>query len=122
MDGFASHESVVVMAATNRPDVLDPALTRPGRFDRQIMLDLPQRRARWDILRLHTQQVPLGDDVDLENLAARTIGFAGADLKNLVNEAALLAGRKGKSRVEALEFEEARDKITLGSECDEPMT
>jgi cell division protease FtsH len=122
MDGFAPHESVVVMAATNRPDVLDPALTRPGRFDRQITLDLPQKRARLDILRLHTQRVPLADDVDLENLAARTVGFSGADLKNLVNEAALLAGRRHKLQVEAIDFEQARDKIILGSERDEPLT
>jgi cell division protease FtsH len=122
MDGFAPHESVVVMAATNRPDVLDPALTRPGRFDRQIMLDLPQKRARLDILRLHTRRVPLADDVELENLAARTVGFSGADLKNLVNEAALLAGRRYKLRVEAIDFDQARDKILMGSERDEPMT
>ena len=122
MDGFAPHESVVVMAATNRPDVLDPALTRPGRFDRQITLDLPQKRARLDILRLHTQRVPLANDVDLENLAARTVGFSGADLKNLVNEAALLAGRRHQLQVEAIDFEQARDKIILGSERDEPLT
>jgi cell division protease FtsH len=122
MDGFAPHESVVVMAATNRPDVLDPALTRPGRFDRQITLDLPQKRARLDILRLHTQRVPLAADVDLENMAARTVGFSGADLKNLVNEAALLAGRRHKPQVEAIDFEQARDKIILGSERDEPLT
>jgi cell division protease FtsH len=122
MDGFEGHESVVVMAATNRPDVLDPALTRPGRFDRQIMLDLPQRQARLDILRLHTQHVPLSPDVDLENMAARTVGFSGAELKNLVNEAALLAGRQHRTQVLAIDFERARDKILLGSERDEPMT
>jgi cell division protease FtsH len=122
MDGFEGHESVVVMAATNRPDVLDTALTRPGRFDRQIMLDLPQRRARLNILRLHTQHVPLSLDVDLENLAARTVGFSGAELKNLVNEAALLAGRQHRTQVLAIDFERARDKILLGSERDEPMT
>jgi cell division protease FtsH len=122
MDGFAPHESVVVMAATNRPDVLDPALTRPGRFDRQIILDLPQKQARLDILRLHARKVPLADDVDLENLAARTVGFSGANLKNLVNEAALLAGRWYKPQVESIDFEQARDKILLGSERDEPIT
>jgi cell division protease FtsH len=122
MDGFEGHESVVVMAATNRPDVLDPALTRPGRFDRQIVLDLPQRQARLDILRLHTQHVPIAHEVDLENLAARTVGFSGAELKNLVNEAALLAGRQHRAQVLAIDFERARDKILLGSERDEPMT
>jgi cell division protease FtsH len=122
MDGFAPQESVVVMAATNRPDVLDPALIRPGRFDRQIMLDLPQKRARLEILRLHTQKVPLAEDVDLANLAARTVGFSGARLKNLVNEAALLAGRQHKSRVEMIDFDQARDKILLGTKRDEPIT
>jgi cell division protease FtsH len=122
MDGFAPHESVVVMAATNRPDVLDPALVRPGRFDRQITLDLPQRRARQEILLLHTQKVPLAADVDLDNLAARTVGFSGADLKNLVNEATLLAGRKRKQQVDAEDFDQARDKILLGSKRDEPIT
>ena len=122
MDGFAGHESVVVIAATNRPDVLDPALTRPGRFDRQVTLELPQRQARHDILRLHTQSVPLSPEVDLENLAARTVGFSGAELKNLVNEAALLAGRRHQSQVQAIDFERARDKILLGTERDEPIT
>jgi cell division protease FtsH len=122
MDGFEPHQSVVVMAATNRPDVLDAALTRPGRFDRQITLDLPQKRARHHILRLHTENVPLADDVDLQNLAARTVGFSGAELKNLVNEAALLAGRQGKQSVEADDFAQARDKILLGSQRDEPLT
>lgn len=122
MDGFAPHESVVVMAATNRPDVLDPALVRPGRFDRQITLDLPQRQARQHILQLHTRKVPLAEDVDLERIAAGTIGFSGADLKNLVNEAALLAGRHEKPRVDAEDFDQARDKILLGSARDEPMT
>jgi len=91
MDGFSPQESVVVMAATNRPDVLDPALVRPGRFDRRITLDIPQREARQKILETHTRKVPLADDVDLANLAERTVGLSGADLKNLVNEAALLA-------------------------------
>jgi cell division protease FtsH len=122
MDGFAPYESVVVMAVTNRPDVLDAALVRPGRFDRQITLDLPQKRARQEILRLHTQKVPLAADVDLDNLAARTIGFAGADLKNLVNEATLLAGRQYQRQVDADAFDQARDKILLGSKRDEPMT
>lgn len=122
MDGFAPHEAVVVMAATNRPDVLDPALTRPGRFDRQVTLDLPQKQARLAILRLHTRKIPLADDVDLENIASRTVGFSGADLKNLVNEAALLAGRSHKEQVHAQDIEQARDKILLGIERDEPIS
>ena len=88
MDGFAPYESVVVLAATNRPDVLDLALIRPGRFDRRVTLDLPQKEARRQILELHTKDMPLGDDVDLDMLAGATAGFAGADLKNLANEAA----------------------------------
>ena len=116
MDGFSPHVSVVVLAATNRPDVLDPALIRPGRFDRQITLDLPQRKARQEILEVHTRNVPLGPDVDLDLLARRTVGFSGAELKNLVNEAALLAARKEKSAVDAKDFEEGRDKILMGIE------
>ncbi len=114
MDGFAPHESVVVMAATNRPDVLDPALTRPGRFDRQITLELPQKQAREKIFKIHIRKVPVASDVDIGTLAARTVGFSGADIKNLVNEAALLAGRKGKTEVDAECFDEARDRILLG--------
>jgi len=116
MDGFSPHESVVVLAATNRPDVLDPALIRPGRFDRQITLELPQKRARKEILEVHTKQVPLAEDVGLEAIAAGTAGFSGADLKNLVNEAALLAARKEKKQVEAEDFEQAVDKIRMGIE------
>ena len=116
MDGFAPGEMVVVLAATNRPDVLDPALLRPGRFDRKITLDLPQRAARLQILEVHARDVPLADDVDLERLAARTVGFSGADLSNLVNEAALLAGRDHKPRVDSEAFDKARDKIVLGGE------
>jgi cell division protease FtsH len=119
MDGFEPHESVVVMAATNRPDVLDPALIRPGRFDRQITLELPQKKAREKILRIHTRHIPIARDVDLENLSARTVGFSGAELKNLANEAALLAGRKGEKEVDAKDFDEARDKILLGAEREE---
>ncbi len=119
MDGFERNESVVVMAATNRPDVLDPALTRPGRFDRRITLEFPQKGARKKILEIHTRHVPLDEDVNLENLAARTVSFSGADLKNLVNEAALLAGRKKKTSVNMQDFEEARDKILLGAEREE---
>jgi len=114
MDGFAPHESVVVMAATNRPDVLDPALVRPGRFDRRITLDMPQREARRKILQTHTRKVPLAEDVDLETLAERTVGLSGADLKNLVNEAALLAARQEKEKVAYDDFDQARDKILMG--------
>lgn len=116
MDGFSPHESVIVLSATNRPDVLDPALTRPGRFDRQITLEFPEKKAREKILKIHTQKVPLKKDVNLKNIAARTVGFSGADLKNLVNEAALLAGRKKKKRVSTQDFDQARDKILLGQE------
>jgi cell division protease FtsH len=122
MDGFAPHESVVVMAATNRPDVLDPALVRPGRFDRHITLELPQRKARLEILKSHTRRVPLGGDVDLENVAEGTVGLSGAELKNLVNEAALLAARKDKQQVEAEDFEQARDKILMGIEREDVIT
>ncbi len=119
MDGFEPNESVVVMAATNRPDVLDPALTRPGRFDRRITLDFPQKGARKKILDIHTRHVPLDEDINLVNIAARTVSFSGADLKNLVNEAALLAVRKDKTKVNMEDFEEARDKILLGAEREE---
>ena len=121
MDGFSPHHSVVVMAATNRPDVLDPALTRPGRFDRQVTLDLPQKEARKEILEVHTRKVPLGHDVDFDVLARKTPGFSGADLKNLVNEAALLAARKKKKVVEKEEFDEGRDKILMGIEREDAM-
>jgi cell division protease FtsH len=114
MDGFSPQESVVVLAATNRPDVLDPALVRPGRFDRQITLDLPQKKARKEILELHTRDVPLDEDIDLETVAERTVGFSGADLENLVNEAALLAARKEKKTVGNEDFDEGRDKIIMG--------
>ncbi len=121
MDGFDPHESVVVLAATNRPDVLDPALTRPGRFDRQVVLNLPHREARKEILKIHLRDVPLGEGIDLDNLAARTVGFSGADLENLVNEAALLAGRHDKTRVEREDFEQARDTILLGALREEKL-
>jgi cell division protease FtsH len=121
MDGFEAQESVVVIAATNRPDILDSALTRPGRFDRQITLDLPEKRDRVEILKIHTRKVPLEDEVNLENIAARTVGFSGADLRNLVNEAALLAGRRDKEKVGAKDFDEASDKILLGAEREEKI-
>ncbi len=114
MDGFQAHETVVVLAATNRPDVLDPALLRPGRFDRKITLDRPDRAARQAILKVHARHVPLAGDVDLGHVAGQTTGFAGADLANLVNEAALLAGRRELKQVTAQCFEQARDKIVLG--------
>ncbi len=114
MDGFNEEETVVVLAATNRPDVLDAALLRPGRFDRKVILDLPQKQAREDILKVHTRKVPLSEDVDLASIASGTVGFSGADLANLVNEAALLATRREKSAVSHAEFEGARDKIIMG--------
>ncbi|MCH4564556.1 ATP-dependent zinc metalloprotease FtsH [Halomonas sp. EGI 63088] len=114
MDGFDADESVIVLAATNRPDVLDPALLRPGRFDRKITLENPYRNARYDILRVHTRKVPLAEDVDLERLAELTIGFSGADLANLVNEAALLAGRRQQQVVDWACFSDARDRLLLG--------
>ncbi|HZD43185.1 MAG TPA: ATP-dependent zinc metalloprotease FtsH, partial [Methanomicrobiales archaeon] len=122
MDGFAPHESVVVMAATNRPDVLDPALVRPGRFDRRVTLDLPQKKARRKILEIHTRAVPLGEDVDLSRMADMTVGFSGADLQNIVNEAALLAARKNKEKVEAEDFDQSRDKIIMGIQREEMMS
>jgi cell division protease FtsH len=116
MDGFEPHEAVVVLAATNRPDVLDPALLRPGRFDRKVVLDLPGKDARRKILQIHSRHVPLADDVDLERVASRTVGFSGADLENLVNEAALQAARDNEERVDMEDFSHARDKIVLGAE------
>ncbi len=116
MDGFSPGEAVVALAATNRPDVLDPALMRPGRFDRKIVLEMPRKDARQKILEVHTKRVPLAEDVDLEIVAKRTVGFSGADLENLVNEAALLAGREHKDQVNMTLFEQARDKIVLGAE------
>jgi cell division protease FtsH len=114
MDGFDADESVIVLAATNRPDVLDPALLRPGRFDRKITLENPHCDARRDILRVHTRAMPLAEDVDLQRLAETTIGFSGADLANLANEAALLAGRRELQEVDWACFSEARDRLLLG--------
>lgn len=114
LDGFEPTESVIVMAATNRPDILDPALLRPGRFDRRITVDLPTVTAREDILRIHAQNKPLARDVDLERLAQGTPGFSGADLENILNESALLAARKNKEKIENEDIEEARDKIMMG--------
>ncbi|MCK9294518.1 MAG: ATP-dependent zinc metalloprotease FtsH [Desulfobulbaceae bacterium] len=116
MDGFSPEESVVVMAATNRPDVLDPALLRPGRFDRKLVLQLPDRKAREDIIKIHAGHIRHSDNIDWNALARRTAGFSGADLKNLINEAALLAGREEKKEVDTETLELARDKIVLGTE------
>ena len=116
MDGFTPQQDIVVLAATNRPDVLDKALLRPGRFDRKVHLELPGREARRAILEVHAGKVKLADDVDLERLAARTVGFSGADLENLVNEAALLAGRRRQEAVDMQLFADARDKLVLGAE------
>jgi cell division protease FtsH len=116
MDGFDGRKGVIIMGATNRPEVLDPALLRPGRFDRQVLVDKPDVRGREDILRIHVKNVKLSDGVDLKVIAARTAGFAGADLANLVNEAALLAARKDKTAVEMKDFEEAIDRLIAGLE------
>ena len=116
MDGFASNEGIIIIAATNRPDVLDPALLRPGRFDRQIVVDKPDVRGREAILKVHTKGKPIADDVDLDVLARRTPGFTGADLSNLVNEAALLAARRNKKQIHMAEMEEAIERVIAGPE------
>jgi cell division protease FtsH len=116
MDGFESNEGVILVAATNRPDVLDPALLRPGRFDRQVVVPTPDLRGRERILKVHTRKVPLSANVDLQAIARGTPGFSGADLENLVNEAALSAAKLDKDQVENLDFEEAKDKVLMGKE------
>jgi len=116
MDGFEGNEGVIVIAATNRPDVLDPALTRPGRFDRQVVVGLPDVKGREQILKVHMRKVPVGLDVDAMTLARGTPGYSGADLANLVNEAALFAARTNKRTVTMVEFEKAKDKINMGPE------
>ena len=116
MDGFDENSGVIVVAATNRPDVLDPALLRAGRFDRQVVVDVPDVKGREAILKVHTKNLPLADDVDLEMVARGTPGFVGADLANLANEAALLAARFGQDKVKMIDFEEAKDKIAMGTE------
>jgi cell division protease FtsH len=116
MDGFETNEGVILIAATNRPDVLDPALLRPGRFDRQVVVPRPDVKGREEILRVHARRIPLGPDVDLKVLARGTPGFSGADLANLVNEAALLAARHSKKLVEMIDFESAKDKVLMGVE------
>lgn len=122
MDGFTKEQSVVVIAATNRPDVLDPALLRPGRFDRKLVLELPGRKAREEIIRVHSREVPMTDDVDIATVAAETVGFSGADLENLVNEAALRAARLGKDKVCHEDFEMARDKVVMGNPSTEVLS
>jgi cell division protease FtsH len=116
MDGFDSRTALIVLAATNRPEILDPALMRPGRFDRQVLVDRPDRKGREDILRIHSREVKLGADVDLKLVAARTPGFAGADLANVVNEAALLAARKDREKVVIADFMEAIERVVAGLE------
>lgn len=115
LDGFAPREAVVVLAATNRPDVLDPALLRPGRFDRHVTLSLPDKLARRAILDIHAKNLPLGAEIDLDHVAAGTPGFSGADLKNLLNEAAITAARRNGREIIAADIDEARDKIILGT-------
>jgi cell division protease FtsH len=122
MDGFSPNEAVIVLAATNRPDVLDPALLRPGRFDRHITVDRPNLKARIAIFKVHCRDVPLADDVNIERLAGGTVGLTGADIRNLVNEAALWATRQGKDRVTMDDFEIARDKILMGPKREEVLT
>ena len=116
MDGFESNEGVILISATNRPDVLDPALLRPGRFDRQVVVPVPDVKGREEILRVHVKKTVLGDNADMQTLARGTPGFTGADLENMVNEAALLAARRGKDRVEMNDFEDAKDKVLMGTE------
>jgi cell division protease FtsH len=116
MDGFESNEGVILISATNRPDVLDPALLRPGRFDRQVVVPVPDIRGREGILKVHAKKTILGDDVDIRILARGTPGFTGADLENMVNEAALMGARRGKEKVEMADFEDAKDKVLMGTE------
>lgn len=122
MDGFQQNEAVIIIAATNRPDVLDPALLRPGRFDRHITVDRPTKEGRAAILKVHSRKIPLSDDVDLQKIAAGTIGFSGADLKNLVNEAALSATRFNKDQVDNEDFDNARDRVLMGPPREEILS
>jgi cell division protease FtsH len=114
MDGFETNKGVIIMAATNRPEILDPALLRPGRFDRQVLVDRPDLKGREAILRVHAKGVTVSPEVDLAAIAAKTFGFVGADLANIVNEAALLAARQGKEAVERADFDEAIDRVVAG--------
>lgn len=122
MDGFSPSETVIVIAATNRPDVLDPALLRPGRFDRHLTVSRPSLKGRIEMFKVHVRDVPLAEDVDLEVLAAATVGLTGADIHNIVNEAALWAARNNKTKVEATDFEYARDKVLIGAKREEVLT
>lgn len=122
MDGFSPNEAVIVLAATNRPDVLDPALLRPGRFDRHITVDRPNLKGRIAIFKVHSRDIPMANDVDLERLAGGTVGLTGADIANLVNEAALWATREGKDKVDMSDFEVARDKVLMGPKREEILT
>ncbi|MFO0819302.1 MAG: ATP-dependent zinc metalloprotease FtsH [Pirellulales bacterium] len=121
MDGFSPSEAVIVLAATNRPDVLDPALLRPGRFDRHITVGRPTLKGRIEIFKVHVREVPLADDVEIETLAASTIGLTGADIRNIVNEAALWAARQNKTRVDMSDFDHARDKVLMGAKREEVL-
>ncbi len=121
MDGFTQSDSVIVIAATNRPDVLDPALLRPGRFDRHITVGRPSMKGRIEIFKVHVREVPLADDVDLERLAAGSVGLTGADIRNMVNEAALWAARHDKTKVDMSDFEHARDKVLMGAKREEVL-
>ncbi len=116
MDGFGANEGIIMIAATNRPDILDPALLRPGRFDRQIVVDRPDIKGRKEILQVHVKGKPIGEDVELEIIAQRTPGFTGADLSNLVNEAALMTARKNKKTINMPEMEEAAERVIMGPE------
>jgi cell division protease FtsH len=122
MDGFTPSETVIVLAATNRPDVLDPALLRPGRFDRHVTVDRPTKKGRLEILKVHTRNIPLSSEVDLDAIAKNTVGMSGADLANLVNEAALLATREDKEKVDMQDLDGARDKILMGARREEVIT
>ncbi len=122
MDGFSQNDSVIVLAATNRPDVLDPALLRPGRFDRHVTVDRPTQKGRVEIFKVHVRDVPLADDVDLDRLASGTVGLTGADIRNIVNEAALWAARQDKNKVDMADFDYARDKILMGAKREEVLS
>src|SRR5207248_6656942 len=122
MDGFQPNEMVIVVAATNRPDVLDSALLRPGRFDRHVTIDRPTWQGRLEILKVHTRNKPLADDINLEAIARKMIGMTGADLRNLANEAALLATTEGKSKIEWSDFERASDRLIIGPKREEILS
>ncbi len=122
MDGFSPNDSAIVLASTNRPDVLDPALLRPGRFDRHVTVDRPTLKGRTEIFQVHVRDVPLSDDVDLTRLAAATVGLTGADIRNIVNEAALWAARQDKNKVAMSDFDYARDKILMGAKREEVLS